>query len=101
MCIAPVRSAMLKENGGISSFFNTRHNQGAAGQDPQKLKLAAAHRAKASVSSKHRKMLTLAAKRLLASAGPFWQISRTERNTFFTDPGAVPPPWPRQYFPQH
>jgi len=27
MCIAPVRSAMLKENVGISSFFNTRHNQ--------------------------------------------------------------------------
>src|SRR5262249_44289001 len=27
MCIAPVRSAMLKENVGISPSFNTRHNQ--------------------------------------------------------------------------
>ena len=70
-------------------------------QDPQEFKLAAAHRAKASVSSKHRKMLRLRAKRLLVSAGSFWQIGRTDGIRFSPILARFPPPWPRQYSPQH
>jgi hypothetical protein len=64
-----------------------------------KVEVGPAHRAKASVSMEYRKTLSRTAKRLLASAGQFWQIGLTERHRFFTILARFHSPRPRQYFP--